>query len=314
LESEPSTPPVRFSVIIPVFNRTDLAERAIRSVVEQSTGGDELIVVDDGSNPATAETLRRFSGEYGFQLIRQENSGPGAARNRGAASARGSYLVFLDSDDILLPGALGIYAQLTETHQPSLISAAARFFREESELENLPSTKLRVREYPDYFSSSRNECYIAGGWIVVSREQFTAAGGFPDRNINAEDHHLTLSLGTAPGYLRLQSPYTVGYRLHEANISRVPQKTRDGIAYLISQERQGQYPGGLARQAERRRIISKHARPVSVECLREGAFREGWRIYRELFRWNLFLRQWKYLVGFPCLWLTAVCGLSSRKA
>lgn len=95
------------SVIIPCFNHGHYLAEAIESVLNQQHPNVEVIVVDDGSTDDTS----LVAGSYpGVRYIRQANQGLSAARNRGIAQASGQYLVFLDSDDLLLPK--GITANL----------------------------------------------------------------------------------------------------------------------------------------------------------------------------------------------------------
>jgi len=95
----------RVSVVIPVFNGAATISRAIASVLAQRFDGEvEVIVVNDGSADSTAEILSGF-GER-IRVIDQPNRGPAAARNAGAAAARGEYLAFLDADDAWLPNKL----------------------------------------------------------------------------------------------------------------------------------------------------------------------------------------------------------------
>lgn len=85
------------SVILPTFNRAQWLPHAIESVLKQRHRDFELIVVDDGSVDETAEVLRRFGST--LTCISQANAGVAAARNRGIARARGTWLAFIDSDD-----------------------------------------------------------------------------------------------------------------------------------------------------------------------------------------------------------------------
>lgn len=94
-----------FSVIIPAFNRLHLLQRTLDSVLQQSFPDFELILSDDGSTDGTGEWVAGLNNEQLIYLY-QENKGVCAARNRGAAIARGSYLVFLDSDDTVSPNWL----------------------------------------------------------------------------------------------------------------------------------------------------------------------------------------------------------------
>lgn len=92
------------TTIIPVFNRPILVREAIESVLSQSYKNVEIIVVDDGSTDNTPDVLTELArGEPRVRLFRQLNSGPGVARELGRLNARGEFIQYLDSDDVLLP-------------------------------------------------------------------------------------------------------------------------------------------------------------------------------------------------------------------
>ncbi len=89
-------------MIIPTYNRCDLVQRAIDSVLAQTHPVDEILVVDDGSTDRTGEALHARYGER-IRYHRQANAGVSAARNAGMALATGRYFALLDSDDLWLP-------------------------------------------------------------------------------------------------------------------------------------------------------------------------------------------------------------------
>lgn len=91
-----------FSVVIPVFNRADVLEQAIRSVLTQSCQDFEIIVVDDGSSDHPERVVEAI-GDARARIVRQENRGGAAARNQGFDEARGRFVALLDSDDRFLP-------------------------------------------------------------------------------------------------------------------------------------------------------------------------------------------------------------------
>ena len=101
------------SVIVPVFNRPAGLREAVESAIAQSHRPLEVIVVDDGSTDDTSgvadELARTHDGGGGAATVRvvhQANAGPGVAREAGRQLARGEYVQYLDSDDLLLPGKL----------------------------------------------------------------------------------------------------------------------------------------------------------------------------------------------------------------
>ena len=100
---------MKISIIIPVFNTYELLERLLLSILDKDVNGIDLqiIVVDDGSNYSVADKLNYLLGffsEKGVNLVffRQENAGPGAARNKGLKHATGEYIWFSDADDLIV--------------------------------------------------------------------------------------------------------------------------------------------------------------------------------------------------------------------
>ena len=89
---------MKVSVVIPTYNRAELVQEAIASVLEQSYRDVEIIVIDDGSTDCTEPALKRFSSEICY--VKQENRGVNAARNHAIALAQGQYIALLDSDDL----------------------------------------------------------------------------------------------------------------------------------------------------------------------------------------------------------------------
>lgn len=95
---------MKFSVIIPVYNSAQFLHKCIGSIVDQEYKDYELILVDDGSTDASNEICPEYAEKYDhIRLIRQENGGPSAARNKGIQNASGNYLTFVDSDDWVMP-------------------------------------------------------------------------------------------------------------------------------------------------------------------------------------------------------------------
>ena len=91
---------IKVSVIVPIYNAEGFLRECLDSVVNQTLRDIEIICVDDGSTDRSGLILSHYRQEdRRITLIRQENSGSGAARNRGIRSARGEYIAFLDADD-----------------------------------------------------------------------------------------------------------------------------------------------------------------------------------------------------------------------
>jgi glycosyltransferase involved in cell wall biosynthesis len=120
------------SVIIPAYNSAASIAEAVGSVIGQTYRSVEAVVVDDGSTDGTEEALKRSFRDGRIRYIRQENGGPGAARNTGIRAAWGAYITFLDADDQLTPDSIKARMSLM-TGVPALRLVYANCFLKYSE-------------------------------------------------------------------------------------------------------------------------------------------------------------------------------------
>ena len=95
---------MRYSVIIPVYNRPDEADELLQSLTRQSFKDFEVIIVEDGSSIPCKDVAERYQNILDIRYYAKPNSGPGQTRNYGAERSRGEYLIILDSDCILPEG------------------------------------------------------------------------------------------------------------------------------------------------------------------------------------------------------------------
>jgi GT2 family glycosyltransferase len=101
-----------FSVVIPTFERPDTLFQVLEALGCQESPPDfEAVVVDDGSRDETSERLAAYRAAYPLRRLRQANSGPAAARNRGVREARGDRILFLGDDTVPEPGLLAVHAR-----------------------------------------------------------------------------------------------------------------------------------------------------------------------------------------------------------
>ena len=92
---------MRYSVIIPVYNRPDEVDELLQSLTRQSFKDFEVIIVEDGSSVPCKNVADRYQDILNIRYYSKPNSGPGQTRNYGAERSRGEYLIILDSDCIL---------------------------------------------------------------------------------------------------------------------------------------------------------------------------------------------------------------------
>jgi len=106
------------STIIPVYNRPRMLREAVRSVLAQTYRPIEIIISDDGSTDETADVSRELAETYPTEvrLVRNRNRGPGPAREAGRWIARGEFIQYLDSDDLLHPGKFAVQIAALRAH------------------------------------------------------------------------------------------------------------------------------------------------------------------------------------------------------
>lgn len=97
---------MRYSIIIPVYNRPDEVDELLNSLTQQTVRDFEVIVVEDGSSVTCEHVVKRYEQQLNIRYFNKPNSGPGQTRNYGAERSSGEYLLILDSDCILPPGYL----------------------------------------------------------------------------------------------------------------------------------------------------------------------------------------------------------------
>jgi glycosyltransferase involved in cell wall biosynthesis len=179
------------SVVIPTYNYAGVLGRAVESVVAQlDEVSAELVIVDDGSTDDTQRVLEQLQRQHSGRLraLHKPNGGASSARNLGIRETSGDYLIFLDADDELAPGALAALGEHLATHPQTRlvigghISIAADGKRREHQPVALPEQPLeRLRAY-----LLDKRLALSNGACAMHREVF-ARGDYPQAFRSAED-------------------------------------------------------------------------------------------------------------------------------
>lgn len=177
---------MRFSVIIPLYNKAPYAAKAITSVLAQTYTDYELVVVDDGSSDNSAEiAAQAIDGHCNCRLIRQENAGVSMARNNGVAVSHGDYLCFLDADDWWEPTFLDEMARLIQEFPDAGIYGTNYTIVNETKHKTRVA-KIGVADgfekgFINYCQAYSKTMYMPLTSITVSipRRIFDEMGGFP---------------------------------------------------------------------------------------------------------------------------------------
>jgi glycosyltransferase involved in cell wall biosynthesis len=196
------------SVVLPTYNREALLDRAILSVLDQTYGSFELIVVDDGSTDATPATIARF-GDGRVRCVRlEDNRGAAAARNVGIRESNGRFIAFQDSDDEWLPSKLESHMRVFAECDPAIgvvYSDMERIWRDgRSEYYRSPDVLPGVLLNPE--TSFYQVCGLGIQSTVIRRAVLAEVGGFNEAFPALEDLELFVRLSRRCAFHHLELP------------------------------------------------------------------------------------------------------------
>jgi glycosyltransferase involved in cell wall biosynthesis len=217
------------SIIVPAYNVQHFIAECLASVLDQMGPGHELIVIDDGSRDATLARIRALleaRPQLACTVLAQDNQGIAVARNNGLAAARGEYIVFVDSDDRLLAGALAALEQAIGTHHPDVLACDFRMWhpdREEASYRvglGYPATLVRDQATILNTFFADRQMYV---WANVFKRAIYAqleAPVFPPGRVFEDMSTLPRLLSLCSSLLYLPRAL-IDYRQHPASITKL---------------------------------------------------------------------------------------------
>jgi len=181
------------SIIIPHFNRSELLQKAVDSVLKQTSSNWELIIVDDNSD---INEFRKIGELQGFDerikvlSRRSTHKGPSACRNEGVAAAKGEYLIFLDSDDALAPHCVAQRIKLMEEYKDldMGIFLMQQFTAAPGDSDKIYNNKSAYDNRINCFLEGKNPWAVTGP--VWRKDFFLQSGGFDESFFYMEDPEL----------------------------------------------------------------------------------------------------------------------------
>ncbi len=257
----------RVSVVIPTYKSKRFISEAIDSVLRQTFEDREVIVVDDGCPEGTGDFVEEKYGDS-VRLIRQENAGPGAARNTGITSSSGEWVAFLDSDDWWEPEKLEVQLALADEHPEYGLISSSYYKDEKGKYEERTRHGPSGWVYREVFMAN----YIRTSTVMIRRDCFDRVGLFDTSLPLTQDYDL---------WLRMSHDYPVGYinrplatyRHHPGGISRKVLESREYFLKILTKNYD---PERIPRSLYRKRIgyihyhIAKHCRgPELAEKARQ---------------------------------------------
>jgi glycosyltransferase involved in cell wall biosynthesis len=203
------------SIIIPTYNSAQYLPEALNSALAQSYTPIEILVIDDGSTDNTARVMSDYADATIY--VRQPQSGPSKARNRGIEKAKGAYTAFLDADDIWLPQKLETQMRVLEQDP-----MAAMVYSRSTHFHDRTGKVLRV--FPkEMHSGMLFDVLLAApllllSSVVVRTKILKELGGFDECLKTAEDTHLYLRIAHQHRIIGVPE-VLVRRRIHDSNLS-----------------------------------------------------------------------------------------------
>jgi len=284
-------------IVIPTYNSVATVTAAIESALAQEPTPAQVVVVDDGSTDGTAAALRKYAGR--IEYVRQENRGVSAARNSGLARLATDAVVFLDADDLLLPGALArrggllagadaVWAHTDGWHEDE--SGARRRF-------SAVHTPVGGRVEGWIFAGLLRRNCITADAVIARLALVRELGGFDETIQGTEDWDLWLRLGARHPVRHSPQPtfvYRRGTNTLSGNRPRM-----DRMRYLTLVKAQRLFPAEVrAAGAAARRSVADAHNAFAYALAEERRWREAapylatslrlWPLQRRA--WLLFLR------------------------
>lgn len=175
------------SVVVPLYNKAAHVAHTLGSVLAQTCGPYEIIVIDDGSTDNSSSIVRQYPN---VRLVFQENSGVSVARNRGLNEARGKYVAFLDADDYWLPTHLETLYELIEQWPEFQLASTSHYIKRFDEL-YLANSSLSpgwqgvIEDFFKTYATSLS--LVNSSTACVNRQALLEKGGFPVGVTRGED-------------------------------------------------------------------------------------------------------------------------------
>ena len=221
---------IKVSVIIPIYNVEEYLEECLQSVVDQTLEDLQVIMVDDGSLDGSTDIAKKFASRYDhFEYVRQVNGGLGNARNTGVKYAKGKYIIFLDSDDIVPDDAYEkMYLAAEKNHSEMVVGSVARFDSKKDHVSNLH--EIAFRKYIDktHITDNTDLIYDTTSWNKLILKEFWDRNHFefPER-ILYEDIPVTIPMHYLANNVTMVQDVCYRWRIRDGANKSITQRADD---------------------------------------------------------------------------------------
>jgi len=185
-----------FSVIITVYNKSDYIVDTINSVLNQRYSNFEIIVVDDGSDDNSLKLINALK-DTRIKVHSKNNGGAASSRNYGMRLAKGTFIAFLDGDDLWHEDFLeSIKAAIDKTQDQHVFATAlAHKYNEKLKPSKYCFQTKKEIEILDFFSSSLNSSILTSSSVVMSKNLINTIGFFNEKLVTGEDLEYWIRIG-----------------------------------------------------------------------------------------------------------------------
>ena len=218
------------SVLIPVYNVEAYLQACVDSVIAQAVAGIEVLLLDDAATDASPALMRTIAAENPdvvHLIAHPHNRGLAAARNTLVTQARGSYVWFLDSDDLLLPGAIAALQSVIKAHAPDLVLCDFAYLREHQRLKHRLRGEGHQRTF-DFFMKlpSQDRAKLLAGllsrgelhaWSKIARRHVWRQAPFPEGRFFEDMPTIPALIQASSSFIYVCQPW-VGYRQRAGSI------------------------------------------------------------------------------------------------
>jgi hypothetical protein len=226
------------SILIPAYNAQEWLPETLRSAIGQTWDRTEIIVVDDGSKDRTLEIARKFESNS-VRVVSQQNQGAAAARNKAYSLSQGSYIQWLDADDLLAPQKIARQMAIVDqcSSNRTLLSAAwGTFLYRCHRAKFVPSPLWADLSRAEWLVRKlTNNVYMQTATWLVSREVSEAAGPWDTRLLGDDDGEYFCRILMASDGVRFVREAKVFYRMAGASsLSYIGNSDKKREAQLLS--------------------------------------------------------------------------------
>ena len=212
----------RLSIIIPGYNAEDYLDRCIQSILSQDFNSYEVILVDDGSTDSSSLICDRYSEtDARFRTLHKNNGGVSSARNAGIDLAKGEYLMFVDSDDALMPGALKTMAEELDGEDMVLGGYVAYIDSvPKREVNPLMTKRFEGEQMNEFFDRNiRRNCEMLDApWAKLFRRKAVADLRFNEALCYAEDKLFVFAFMAICSSVRTSTALVYAYHLRSGSL------------------------------------------------------------------------------------------------